>query len=586
MDLAELGIRVDSSGAVRAVTDLDRLTATAGKAEVATEKLAVSTGKSASAAIVGGNNMRMFGQQLSQVAQQGAATGNYLQALAIQLPDIAGGFSFASSGAAALASGAGILAAIALPALVNALFNSTQGTAEAAAAAERLKSAYDALGEATLTAQNKIDQLRFGVDQEYQVEILREQIRLRDEYNSKVSELNSYLSTTTDNLDRQRIVTADLRAQISTIANKYADNNRLLAEQENRAVQLAILTGQKAQHEAEAAAQARQFAGEAESGAQAVKAINSYAPGPGWLSVAIRQAQTLGGALWDASAAAQSLSFGSGSGNMKLGTGFSEGSSFSMSDGSSVSPYFPKKATGGGSSGGSGGSGGGGGGKSEFEQLVEDLQSQEAAEAESYARRQELIKTQYDQRLITQQTYNQLMQAAEAEHALAMYEIKQQEAEMVRSAAEGMYTSLGDLLGVFSSKSKAAAIAQIALNKGLRIAEIIQNTAAAQMRAFAELGPIAGAAAAAKIAFYGKMQAGIVAATGLAQAASVGGGSAGSIGKTSTAAAAQGATQTANTTVTVYGIDKDQLYTGEMLQKIFDGMLDVAKMRSVKLVFG
>jgi hypothetical protein len=82
------------------------------------------------------------------------------------------------------------------------------------------------------------------------------------------------------------------------------------------------------------------------------------------------------------------------------------------------------------------------------------------------------------------------------------------------NAAVGLLAQLG-------GKNKAAAIAAIALGKALSIGQIIQNTAVAQIKALAMLGPIAGPPAAAKIGMYGKIQAGIVAATGLAQVAGV-----------------------------------------------------------------
>ena len=99
--------------------------------------------------------------------------------------------------------------------------------------------------------------------------------------------------------------------------------------------------------------------------------------------------------------------------------------------------------------------------------------------------------------------------------------------EALRSSAQGAYGALGDFVQQFAGKSKAAAIAAIAIQKGLSIAQIIANTAAAQMRALAELGPIAGPPMAAKIGAYGKLQAGLVAATGLAQAMNAGGGASG-----------------------------------------------------------
>src|SRR5699024_132168 len=104
------------------------------------------------------------------------------------------------------------------------------------------------------------------------------------------------------------------------------------------------------------------------------------------------------------------------------------------------------------------------------------------------------------------------------------------------------------LLDQFAGESKAAALASIALSKGLAIAQIIQNTAAAQMRAMAELGPLAGPPMAAKIGVMGAVQAGIVAATGLAQAAGVSsrgtgglqGGASGSVGGRSSAPSSGG----------------------------------------------
>jgi hypothetical protein len=90
--------------------------------------------------------------------------------------------------------------------------------------------------------------------------------------------------------------------------------------------------------------------------------------------------------------------------------------------------------------------------------------------------------------------------------------------QMIFNARMGVAQASVELLGMFAGKSKAASVAAIALNKALSIAMIVQNTAVAQMRAMAELGPIAGSAAAAKIGALGKIQIGLVAATGLLQA--------------------------------------------------------------------
>ncbi|MBU0642406.1 MAG: hypothetical protein KJ731_01885, partial [Alphaproteobacteria bacterium] len=83
------------------------------------------------------NNFSKFGMrnasmQLSQVAQQGAVTGNYLQALAIQLPDLALGFGTV-----------GIMAG----ALAPILFNVAKGYFDGLGKAVKLSDATKTLGE-------------------------------------------------------------------------------------------------------------------------------------------------------------------------------------------------------------------------------------------------------------------------------------------------------------------------------------------------------------------------------------------------------------------------------------------------------
>ncbi len=58
-------------------------------------------------------------------------------------------------------------------------------------------------------------------------------------------------------------------------------------------------------------------------------------------------------------------------------------------------------------------------------------------------------------------------------------------------------------------------------------------------------------------------------------------------GMTSATPAAQGGSAAAApTTLTVYGIDADGVYTGAFFQRIFDGIFDVAKGRNVRVSFG
>ena len=76
-----------------------------------------SLGKVQAGGFLAGNSARLFSQQLSQVGQQTMATGQFVNALAIQLPDIGIGFG-------AVGGAVGLLAGIALPLLVNAFSGS------------------------------------------------------------------------------------------------------------------------------------------------------------------------------------------------------------------------------------------------------------------------------------------------------------------------------------------------------------------------------------------------------------------------------------------------------------------------------
>lgn len=71
------------------------------------------------------------------------------------------------------------------------------------------------------------------------------------------------------------------------------------------------------------------------------------------------------------------------------------------------------------------------------------------------------------------------------------------------------------LLQVLAARSKTAAVALVLINRGLMIAQAIQNTSAAVMKAFALYGPTPqGFAAATAMKLQGALQVGIIAATG------------------------------------------------------------------------
>jgi len=119
-DIATIGFGAETSGLDKAKTKLDGLVPASDKAQKASEKLTAATHNMSSATEKVSGKMsasayqaRMMAQQLSQVAQQTMAGGDFIRALGIQLPDMATDF-----GAVGIA--AGVAAGIILPMLASA----------------------------------------------------------------------------------------------------------------------------------------------------------------------------------------------------------------------------------------------------------------------------------------------------------------------------------------------------------------------------------------------------------------------------------------------------------------------------------
>src|SRR5690625_874666 len=189
-----------------------------------------------------------------------------------------------------------------------------------------------------------------------------------------------------------------------------------------------------------------------------------------------------------------------------------------------------------------------------------------------------------------QDRQTEMQEKGEAERLALIEKAAQMETQARRAALQEAVGFLDQLAG----KSKAAALAAIVLNRGLAIAQIIQNTAAAQMRAMAELGPIAGPPAAAKIGVMGKVQAGIAAAAGLAQAAgamrsgsSLDGGASGSIGGRSSApsssstpvVAAEEQRRHTAVTINLQGEVFGRQQVRDLIEKINEATADGAQLR-------
>src|SRR5690554_2219321 len=167
-----------------------------------------------------------------------------------------------------------------------------------------------------------------------------------------------------------------------------------------------------------------------------------------------------------------------------------------------------------------------------LEIIRESLMNEQELEVEHHANRMDELAEIREQEMLTEDEYRKMKEEAELQHlqrlrdmeertAAERANIEKRHADTVVGMRRNVVQQSVALLDMFAGESKAAAIASIALQKGLAIAQTIMQTQVAKMRALAELGPIAGPPMAAKIGALGAASVGIIAAQGLAQAASV-----------------------------------------------------------------
>jgi len=196
--------------------------------------------------------------------------------------------------------------------------------------------------------------------------------------------------------------------------------------------------------------------------------------------------------------------------------------------------------------------GGGGGGSDPLSDrliaLTESLATETEIVAEWYAASQETLIEALEAKQITEEEYRELRERLEQEHEERMAGIRETAGkDEIAMRKQTMDAALG-LIKQFGQKNKAAAKVAVALNAAQRVAEITANTAAAAIRTIAELGPIAGPPAAARIMAFGAIQKGIALASAAMSMSGGGGGSSGGgmaiqqAGRSGSAAGGGGAT--------------------------------------------
>lgn len=215
--------------------------------------------------------------------------------------------------------------------------------------------------------------------------------------------------------------------------------------------------------------------------------------------------------------------------------------------------------------------------QTEYERLIEAKEALALTE-EEFTERLLQIRMDRDERIMNADI---AMLNHEQRMADERTRINQQAEQIIAAHKEQTMNLAIGFLNTLGGKSKAAAIAAIALSKALAIAQATQNTAVAYTKALT-LDPTG--ALAARTAMLGKIQIGLIAATGLAQAANVGGGgtvsmspvSGGSSGGTMTSGGGMSASAM-NQTITIQGVNSGDLFSGDAVRTLIDRLIDAQR---------
>lgn len=634
MDIAELGIKVDSTGATKAVTDLDKLTGAAVRAEGAATKVGAASVQASGGMSKGSYQAKLMAQQLSQVAQQSMATGNFVQALAIQLPDMALGF-----GAVGIA--AGVVAGVALPLLASAFQRGSGGAKDLGTATTEAADAIDVFRAAVANAGISTDDLKakFGASSG---EIKRaydliaslkadEAQRGIDGLSASLAALwgaggggdartgvaaffdaNIFMAFTAagkEAMGQARELTAEFVNQQSALANSNGDLNAqlsIMTEMVQTANALALADGSVSEAEQQLITQIQNALGlvadqvaltrELESGVRDVVAagfdarlilaqstattetfvtalqdaataagdIAQNAPGAGWLSGAISDAATLGTTLWDAAAAKAALA----NADPNAGPDFeNKGRGRSKLPPSTAKPTFDQLIARDTPKGGSSG----GGATDDFASRLKTLQDNLMTERQTvdawYAEGQKILADRRSLEILGAQGHKDALLAIEKSYHDKVAEIQDAAREQRLGATASMF---GALAGIAEAGGKK----QAKLAATLAAIETTVNGYATAMSAARQAPTLAG-----KIAAYaGWIATTAKAVSAIRSAGGTGGGGVGG-GVAAQGAATGGGAQQA--VLSIAGLGRDRSYTGAELEAIFDGVLDVAKVRGM-----
>lgn len=552
MDIAELGIRVDSKGTVSAEADLSKLTAAAGRAEAATESLSQVASKRLTPAMSGvtdgtakaGQGARMMAQQLSQVAQQGQATGNYIQALAIQLPDI--GMAFGAVGIAA-----GVVASVALPGVMRAF----AGTTDAA----------DNLVKTLLGNGGSMERV-----------------------NSATSSVVSVQQAYSEAL-RQSGGASGAAASL-VIANSEKE---FQARKQVLAIELELLRIRSQEQQGDLANLTASYRAQADANAR--PGLSNY-PGMGgaygpngeglgaYVNLGARNTNELFGAGFAESTARSELAIRKLRAELDLTNGTIERTNALMgTDFASLTANGGIEA-GAGKSGGKGGGAWGGAFENRLKTLAAQLQGERAQLEAWFAESEKILNDRRTREFLGEQGHKDAMIRLEAEYYNRLRGIQSQETQQRLGDISQFWGAMGGIIaagGGQATKAYAAVMgAQAVISAYAGAADALTTKGVPWWTKLAAYATVlsTGLGAAASIRSAGKSASSISAAT--YSAASM------TSSIANSQVAAQGTTATPEKTldITIKGLGRKKTYTGEELEEILHGLVEITNLRGVKFI--
>lgn len=507
--------------AINLTADIAPLQRELNRGAAATKQFAERAGAMGGAMAVSSNQARLMAQQLSQVGQQTMATGNFVQALAIQLPDL--GLAFGAAGAAA-----GLLAGIALP-MVVAAFSSTgdeakalqkslenmtravdaYATAAAAAGAptEDLRAKYGAMAEearaglqalSDVAQVEAVDAVKAALDGAVASLItMQEKVTLADDGFSKSVEtvmvLNDSFGMTVGQVDQLRgALSALASAQGLDVQAQAANDVRVallsafgsveampgpLREAYKAMAQIAVKSAEAKELADQVSGATRAIADAADAAAAAMAGIGAAASG------VLGQVQALATAAWDfagamgaaererqAAATASSRNYGKLQNEYGSGPDAARASVMGLN-----APGLPQMGTGAAGirnfASGVGGGGGGGGGddlQAELDAMRARFGDTAAVAEEEYQKQIDQLRQFRDAKLVAEEEYNALEQQITRDHQKALMDIQGEAMNEKLSAYSSAFGDLASLMDSGNKKmfavGKAAAIAQATID--------------------------------------------------------------------------------------------------------------------------